>query len=61
MKPYVYLLGDSLSYPVLENLDYRNTVNIGLADGSRVENFTIEFGNNSSGTQALNGGRINNV
>lgn len=60
-KPFVNLVGDSLSYPVLENLIYRCTLNVGLGKSRRIENLEFEFGNNSSGPVAISGGRINDI
>jgi len=61
LKPNVYLIGDSLSYPVLENLEYQFTVNVSSASGCRVENLEIEFGDNNTFPGAIGGGKFTDV
>lgn len=61
VKPHVFLIGDSLSYPVLENLEYQFTVNVSSATGCRVENLEIEFGDNNTFPGAIGGGKFTDV
>ncbi len=61
LKPHVYLKGDSLSYPVLENLEYPFTINVSSATGCRVENVDIEFGDNPTHPGAIGGGKFIDV
>ena len=61
LKPNVYLIGDSLSYPVLENIEYQSTINVSFANECRVENLEIEFGDNNTFPGAVGGGKFTDV
>jgi len=60
-KPYVILVGDSLHYPVLENLIYSYTIMIGVGNNQRISNIEIEYGNNDAGSMSISGSWINDV
>lgn len=52
-KPYVKLLGDAAQWPVLENLEFRETITGSRAHHATVENFIIDYGDNARGAQAI--------
>jgi hypothetical protein len=61
MKPFVRLVGDPESFPILENLYFRETIVGGRSHGSQIENIICDFGDNHNGAVAVGAGGARNV
>ncbi|MDD4309244.1 MAG: DUF1565 domain-containing protein [Candidatus Cloacimonetes bacterium] len=53
LKPYVKILGNVDSIPLLENLNSRETLSGSRAQNASIENITIDYGDNNEGAVAI--------